>query len=254
MSFTTIAFAESPAGATEQLILGVPDQSHRVNGDDIYVGKHNLVIGVYAGGYAIGSARLSAPSLRRVSSLYIAPLVNDKGGYAQFTTKWLDWRGDSYLPLTTNEALNAYVTGAVNAAHDACVGVWLANGPVVPVHGEIWTVYASHAVSAVSKTWVNTELTWADDLPVGKYQIVGARAYMVKGGLFRFVFIGEANRPGGVCVHEKHLNEDDVQRKGGMGVWGEFDSITPPSVDVLTELAAGDAGGVYMRIDLIKIG
>jgi len=252
--FTTVAFSETYAAATEQLIAGVADQSHRVNGDDIYIGKHNQIVGAYAYGYAIGDCRLSAPSLRRVSTIYIAPLVNDLGGYGQFTSKHLDWRGDCSLPLITNEALNVYSQGGVNAAHNCLVGVWLAEAPITPVKGGIWTVKASHAVSAVEKAWVNTELTWSDDLPVGRYQIVGARAYMVSGGLFRFVFIGAAHRPGGVCVHEQFLQEDNVQRKGGMGVWGEFDSVTPPSVEVITPLPAGDAGGIYMRIDLIKIG
>jgi len=252
--FTTIAFSEVPAAATEQLILGVPDQSHRVSGDDIYVGKYNKLVGAYAFGYALSNCRLSAPSLRRVSSLYVAPLVNDLGGYAEYTSKHLDWRGKSALPLTTNEALNAYGTAAASADQNFLIGVWLADAPIVPVEGEIWTVYAYHAISAVQKVWTNTELTWADDLPVGRYQVVGARAWTTYGGIFRFVFIGEANRPGGVCCHEKFLQEDIVQRKGGMGVWGEFDSVNPPSVDWITPWIAGDDSGIYMRIDLIKIG
>lgn len=251
-----VAFSEIHQNAgSEDAIAGVPDQTSRVNGDDIYIGKFNQIVAAFAYGHSIGNARLTSPSLRALADLYITPLVNDMGGYAQYTTRVVDDRKENPLMLAEGEALNAYITDTQIAADkNDLVGVWLADGAVTPVTGEIITIYAeATAIAGLEKKWVNAEMVWTPDLPVGRYQLVGARCYLGGGGLFRFSFIGEANRMGGICVHDKHLQEDEVFRLGRFGVWGEFDSATPPSLDILPILTAGSTGA-YLRLDLIKVG
>lgn len=255
MAHTLIAFSET-GSATEHELNAVPDQTHRVAGTDIYISKFNKLVGLYAYGHAILSAHVISPSLRRVTPVYIAPQVNDLGGYGQFCSRSLNWRGQSPLSLTTNEAINALArcTGP-GAAMNNVVGVWLAEGALAPVHGEIWTVEANDTdIDPKQNQWVYGELTFATDLPVGRYQIVGAKGWMDNGGLFRFVFPGSIERPGGVLCHEQKLTEDREQRMGGMGVWGEFDSVNPPGVEVLQQLVADATDGVYMDLDIIKIG
>lgn len=253
--FSTVAFSELiAAAATEEYVAAITDQSQKVSGDDLYIGKLNKLVGIYAFGSGLTDARLSSPSLRKISTLYINPLVNDQGGYAPYTTRVFDYRGESPLSLEENEALNAQATCAmVDATLDNLIGVWLADAALAPVVGEIYTVKMSHAVTALNEAWTYTELTTVDDLPVGRYAIVGARCYMGGGGLFRFVFVGESHRPGGICVHETHLQEDFIFRMGHMGVWGEFDSVNPPGLEVISQKVAHDAGGVYLRVDLIKV-
>lgn len=250
--FTTIAFSELLAtDATIAELAGVPDQTHRVHDDDIYIGKLNKVVGEAAMGAQLGDAYLISPSLRRVARKYIAPLVVLPSTY-NFGYLW-NWHGESPLGLDTNEALNAFAEeSVVSAVDNPTIGVWLADGVITPIHGEIWTVKASATFTVAQKAWTNSELTWTPDLPVGKYQIVGARGYMVYPGLFRFNFVGQAHRPGGVVVNENFLTTLPAQRNGGMGVWGEFEQVLPPSIDCLTAHVAGDTG-IYLRIDLIKI-
>jgi len=252
---TLVAFSEMNAGATEELCAAVPDQTHYTEGDDLLIGKLPLLVGAYAKGYAIGDCRLVSPSIRAKADLYVSPLVNDYGGYAPFFPRRIDWRGDCPFPLVTGEKLNAYTqqTG-VAADQNRIVGVWLAEAAPTPVKGEIWTVKAYATGKTIAeKVWTNFELTWEPDLAMGRYQIVGARCYMIGGGLFRFVPRGAENRPGGVCIHESSLVSDEVQRKGNMGVWCEFDSTLPPSLDALPYLVAG-ASEVYLRVDLMKVG
>ncbi|GAI81524.1 unnamed protein product, partial [marine sediment metagenome] len=174
--------------------------------------------------------------------------------HGQWTDRRFDDRHDCPLVLTENEALNAYITDVqIDVNQNDLLGVWLADAPIVPIKGEIWTVYAeATGIVAVEKSWVNGEMAWTPDLPVGRYQIVGARCYLGSGGLFRFSFIGQYHRPGGICVHEQNLQEEKIFRVGNLGVWGEFDSINPPSFDVLCQLPAGTTGA-YLRIDLIRV-
>lgn len=249
---TLVAFSEVPAvAATSGTINAVPDQTHRVSGDDIYIGKFNQLIGECAIGPQITDAYLISPSLRRVARKYVAPLFITPSSYIVPLT-W-NWHGESPLKLDTNEALNAYATEtSLSAVHNDIIGVWLADGPVAPVHGEIWTVHASVSGTFAELAWGNAEMTWTPDLPVGKYQIVGARCYMEEPGLFRFNFVGGFNRPGGVCIHEYHLSTMPWQRNGGMGVWGEFEQVLPPSIDLLPQAVNGETEA-YLRIDLIKI-
>lgn len=249
---TLVAFAECLAtAATIQLITGVPDQTHRVSGDDIYIGKWNKLVGECGMGAQISNAYLISPSLRRVSQKYIQELFLHPSTYIHNLT-W-NWHGESPLSLDTNEALNAYAEeSSVSAAHTPIVGAWLADGPVPPVKGEIQTIHASCTGTYSQKVWNYDDLTFTPDLPVGKYQLVGARCYMVAGGLFRFVFPGQGHRPGGLCISESHITSMPWQHNGGMGVWGEFDQILPPGIELLPQAVAGETEA-YLRIDLIKV-
>lgn len=252
---TLVAFSEINAGATEELCAAVPDQTHYTEGDDLQIGAMPLLVGAYAKAYALGDCRLVSPSIRGKADLYISPLVNDAGGYAPYYPRRIDWRGDCPFPLVTGENLNAYTqqTG-VAADQNRIVGIWLADAAPTPVKGEIWTVKAyATGKTIVEKAWTSFELTWLPDLPVGRYAIVGARCYMIDGGLFRFVPREAPNRPGGVCLHEHSLVSDPIQRLGNMGVWCEFNSSLPPMLEALPYLVAGSSE-VYLRVDLMKVG
>lgn len=251
--FTTVAFSEILAtGGTIAELAAVPDQTHRISGDDLYIGKFNELVGECAIAAQLGNAYLTSPSLRRVARKYIAPLfIHPSSYHIPFT--W-NWHGESPLPLATNEAVNAFCEeSSVSAVHNPTIGMWLADGAITPVKGVIWTIHASASGTFAEKAWTNAALTITPDLPVGKYQIVGARCYMVDGGLFRFNFVGEWNRPGGVCISEYAMASMPWQRNGGMGVWGAFDAILPPTIDLLPQKVAGETAA-YLRIDIIKVG
>lgn len=251
--FTLVAFqeAEPSAAAVAENVAGVPDQHVRVEGDIIYMSELNDILAVYCGGAAtLTEAYLASPSLRRLANYYISPI--ELAGMPVGDDSFI-MHPQSPLSLEENEGLEVIVTdsagvGAVNTT----VGVWLADGPQLPITGEIFHVKATSTITEVVNTWVNGTITFDQVLPVGRYQIVGARCWIDDGVLFRFVPIGAANRPGGLCSGGIGYKAHDLQRNGGLGVWCEFDQITPPSVEVLAnEGAAGTAVELY--IDLIKI-
>jgi len=252
--FTTVAFSEICEGTSEELCAAVPDSTHYTSGDDLMIGKYTKLIAMYASGHALGDCRIVSPSLRTKADLYVSPFVNDLGGYAPYFPRRIDYRGDCPLTLVTNEMLNVYTTSSeVSATQNRVICIWLGEDTVRPVKGEIWTTSAYATGKTIAeKVWTAFELTWAQDLPVGRYQIVGVRCYMVNGGLFRFVPRDTANRPGGVCVHEKALVSDPIQRYGNLGVWLEFDSTLPPQLEALPNAVAGETE-VYLRIDLIRV-
>ncbi len=250
---TIIAYQEAkPADTTPIAISGVADQHVRVDGAIIYMSDINEIIASYVCGHTtLTDAYLASPSLRRLANYAIAPIHSGTPplGDASFIMHPL-----SPLPLEKNEGLEAIVTASATVgAVVTTVVVFLSDAAVMPVDGEIFHVRATATIAAAVDTWANAEVTFDDTLPVGRYQIVGARCFVADGVAFRFVPIGEAYRPGGICSNTLNLKTHDLQRNGGLGVWCEFDQITPPSVEVLVDEGAS-SNDVVLHLDLIKVG
>lgn len=254
--WTTVAFSENKTVDALSVIDGVKDETHKVIGDDLFVGKWNRLIGLYFADIAAQEAYLISPSLRRVSRVYAYPLHQYNSADMNFTRRF-DNRIANPLPLDIGEALNAYIaTSQFSATWATLLGVWLADAPVVPIAGEVHTVKfdsrETGAVDYLAHTWVNEEIDIVPDLPVGRYAVVGARCYANSAGLFRFVSREMANRPGGILCTDISFMDDEVFHGGRMGTWLEFDSVLPPSLDVLQNRDYPDTD-VHGHIDLIRL-
>jgi len=249
MPFTIVAFSESiDAGGALTNVAGVTDDTHRVSGDFIYVGSLNNIIGVVAFTGSTGSrAQLQAPSLRRNVLLDISPVVQGLAGADQDQIHLFP---ASPLPLATNEGLEALSLADPAAAEQVSVVVFLYDGAIAPVSGEIYTVRATASITASTGDWVSGNLTFGQTLPVGRYQLVGARVEGANLVAARFIFVGEVQRAGVIPVADAADREHPLFRKGGLGVWGEFDSTTPPSLEIL---ASGSNTSQVVYLDLIKI-
>jgi len=247
---TTIAFTQEPAVTTEEFIAGVADDTHRVSGDDIYIGKRNQVIAMFGGGHSMQTMRLVSPSLRRFMTPYIHPYLSMAADAYFFTTPVEMCRNP--IPLETNEALNAKcLVSEVHATIDNFVGVSLAEGPIARVNGDIRTMVMEASITATQKTWVASDITLAQDLPVGRYAIVGAACRSNYTGVFRLIGVGQDNRPGGMVTAGSDVIDTTNQRFGNMGVWMEFDQINPPRI----EMCLNVTGSWYsLKLDLMRVG
>ncbi len=246
----TIAFCEVPKVTTEEEIAGVTDQNARVVGDDIFIGKYNHIVAMWGGGHSTQTLRLVSPSLRRLFSPYIHPLYS----YAEDA----DWlyspvlRPESPIALETNEALNALIKASeVHALTYNFCGVSLAVGAVTPVKGDIRTIVIEKTATSAIGAWTNHALSLPIDLPVGRYQVVGAMCRTSKVGSFRLVPVGADHRPGGAMDGGDKSIDCTGQRMGKMGIWCEFDQLTPPSLEICPLMATT---WYSLKLDLIKVG
>lgn len=254
--FTIVAFYESiDQAAAYQFINGVPDLTARVSGDDIQVPSLNQIIAVAAmvETAAAHRARLSAPSLRVLSNLQIAPL---NGGAAAAVEPGspqavVDLR-DSPLALAPQEQLNAEILADPAAAQIQSVIVWLADGPIVPAVGRIFTVRATAVSALVAGTWSPTAINFDEDLPRGRYQIVGF--WPISTGMIaaRLSLVAHAWRPGALGNDLQEDIQNPMFRGGRMGVFGEFEDIEPPTVEALAVSADAAAAQMYY-FDLIQV-
>lgn len=239
MTYHMAAFAESldPAGALVN-VAAVNDDSVFTSGDDIRVPTQ---LPFLMGGAALISAtspvqaQFQSPSLRQVANPDIEPVGLGLvfGDPAEFALQQ-----DSPLSLRGDESLNFLVNSNPASAALHYGLVLFGDGPAQPVKGEIFSVRATMSVTGVANAWVNGGLTFAQDLPVGNYDVVGLRVRAAGLVAARLNFIGGAWRPGvpgAVAI-------DDIIgmpfRYGKMGVMGTFHTNTPPSVEVLAAAAA----------------
>lgn len=233
------AFAESvdPDGTLTN-IAAVQDDTVFTSGDDMrvptalpfLVGEAAL-INVAAG----GAAQVQSPSLRQVANIDVIPVGL---GLTFITPEEISIHGMSPIPLRGDEAVNFLVNGGVTAAAINYGLVWFSDGPVQPVVGNIYPVRAEAVSAGTPLAWENIGLTFAQDLPVGNYDIVGMQVSGAGLVAARLNFVGGAWRPGvpgGVTITD---NIGQQFRHGKMGVLGSFHTNTPPSLDVISATAA----------------
>ena len=250
--FTLIGFYEAQDGlAALHPVKAIQDSHINTNGDDVRIPRfaQNIIgYGVLsAADTALTSARLISPALRRVANIEIGTLIN--------ALVWGDQpetiiHPENPIPVLADEALNLQINSDAASALGEYGLVWLSDGQQSKVTGQMYSIGGSSAVTLSAGTWVNGSLSFSQTLPVGRYQIVGMRARGTNLVAARLNFVGGTMRPGVPAINALGDKDTGAFRYGNMGVFGEFDSITPPTIDCL---GATDSAQDYI-FDLIKVG
>jgi hypothetical protein len=256
--FHTAAFIENvdPAGAFIALNAAA-EQVIRTGGDDIFVPEKLPLVIAAAGGVesnAESFMRLVAPSLRGRSAFQIEPLnlTAAAGVEPGSPHRIMDLRRFP-LKLVAQEQLNAEINSNPAAAQDQWCVVWFADAVPAQAEGDIFTVRATGAQALTDIAWTNVALTMVEDLPRGRYAVVGARFRSDACVAGRVVFVGGTYRPGALGVDAQDDLEHPMFRHGGLGVWGEFEDLDQPTCDFLA-VAADAAEDVYLDLIQVRAG
>lgn len=247
--FHLAAYSESQdTGGVLVPCAALADPSMTVGGDNIQIPDYaSMLMGAMGIGANINRAQLQSPSLRRTVNYEIFPL---NANAEPLTPQAIAMFGEGPIQLDAGEQMQAYVAEGAAGAEQETVLVWLSDGPIQPIAGDIYSVRVTAAATLAAYGWTNAALTFDQVLPVGRYAIVGA-AFLSTGLLaFRFLFQGQTPRPGGVGFDTFSEGPQFGQRFGGWGSWGEFDSTTPPTVDFLSISADTSETGV---LDLVRV-
>jgi hypothetical protein len=243
-----VGYETSASEAALTAITPIPDPTVAVISNDIRIPTQlpNIVAAAAMINSAAATLRVQivTPSLRAIFPFDVAPISNglvfpSLPGFAQI------W--DTPVPLVGLEPMDAFVQNG--AAVMNRVFVWLADGPIKPTTGKIYTVRATATATLVTASWVNSgALTLASTLPAGHYQCVGFRSWSANQCAARIFFVGYPWRPGVLSGTAEATIEWPVFRYGNNGVYGEFDNTTPPTIDFMG--ITDTAENVYL--DLIK--
>lgn len=243
-----VGYETSASNAALTAITPIPDGTVAISGNDVRVptGMSNICLAAAMINSATATlrAQIQAPSLRSVLNFDISPIAN---GLVFPTLQQSSRMWNTPLALQALEPLDVFVQNGAAVMNRAFI--MLCDGPVKPVTGRVYTVRCTGAASLVTATWVNTALTFGQTLPAGQYQVVGLRVWGANACAARLFFVGQGWRPGVLCSTAE-ANQDYLDfRFGNTGVWGAFDSTTPPSLDVM---GITDTAQVVL-LDLIKV-
>jgi hypothetical protein len=249
--FHLLAFEQSidPGGALTP-INAIREEQFAVNGVDFRVPAafpFLVAAAALANDASVTRAQVQSPSLRVLANHDVEPII---AALLFGSPPEAIYHPEAVTPLTPDEALNfAFLSDPAAAVIHRGL-VWISDGPLQMVQGNIFTLRATSVAALVTGTWVNATLTFGQVLPAGRYQVVGLRSRGTNLVAARLVFPEQVARPGVAAVNGIADIDPYWPRFGRMGVYGEFDHTVPPTVDCLGTV---DAAQVHL-IDLLRIG
>lgn len=247
--FHLAGWTQSQDSAVLVPTAGLADQSIQVNGNDIIVPNDvNQLMAAYALGPNLTRASLQAPSLRAIFNQEVYGIDVNAVATDQLL---LEWYGANAIQLAAGEPFEAWMAENNAAASRGTILVWLCDTPPSSLNGDIRTIRVTSANAAVANAWTNITLAFNDVLPSGTYALMGMQLQSTNMQAFRCVFKGGMYRPGAIGQPAITTRQNQVFRHGGLGVWGTFENLTPPSVDVLCNGADAAFAGV---MDLVYLG
>jgi len=228
--FTLAGFFESSGATSLTEINALADPHLSVTGDDVAVPVLGNLAGAYVKSNTGNDGRVVSPSLRRIVTQSIIPvregasdLNRDPENY------WMDLF-EHMIPLDVGEAINLKMSEST--ASDAVYGLlWFADAIEPVPAGPFRTVRASATTTLTANVWTNFALTFDEDLPAGRYAIIGAAGQSAGMVAFRFVLQGYGWRPGTIGMTDVSYVPMSSFRYGRKGSWGEFEHNIPPTVD-----------------------
>ena len=252
--FTTIAWWQSVNPANAYVQLAAPfDPTVFVQSPKIMCPLLNNVVLMSTGLETTVQprSRLVSPSLLTLDRWQICPFNNAAAAAVVPLSppRYMDLR-DSPIVLTPGEMLTNEILSNPAAAQIQWTVICLADGPIKVVAGKIYTVRLTSAVAVTAGAWSAIQPVFDDQLPRGRYQLVGLRGQSATVVALRAIIPGYAWRPGVLGSPNLQDAEFKYTRMGGMGVFGEFEDTAPPSIEWLCN--AADAAQIIFY-DLIQV-
>jgi len=250
MVMTVIAYSESIAQNVMAKINGIPDPPVRVEGKKIFIPAFaTMILAAFGCGTTLDRMRLVSPELRKINNIELTPL--QRGAAAPGSPPAMQSFYDNPVPLVANDILTVEaLQSAAAAERETCVVILCDTRPTPVTGGVMRSVRCTTAITLAANEWTNAALTFTEDLPPGRYQVIGMRARSPNLIAARLVFVGEANRPGVLGVTGIANLEHELFRMGKLGVFGEFEHTTPPTVDFVA--GAADTNPEVI-LDVVKI-
>jgi hypothetical protein len=255
--FTLAAFNRSvdQAGAYAQ-IYAVADPHITIVNNEVQIPEVNklmLVAGMMERA-AANRLRLYSPSLRMKSKFQVTPLNMQAAAdiVPDSPPKVMDLRQNP-LSLIVGERLGAESDGNPAAAQYQSVLVWFCDAVPAPVQGEIFCVRATGATALVANAWTDSALAFDEDLPRGRYAIVGMRALSAGCIAARLFLPGARWRPGCLGVVLQQDLGSPIFRLGQLGSWGEFEDTDTVTGQFLS-ISADATQQVYLDLMQVRSG
>lgn len=248
--FHLLAYTKSvAAGSQNEDIPGVTDGYATLVNNHYVLSKDLRLRLAFAMGANITAARINSPSLRAIALPHICPLevsatVTDVPNIADY---------QNFLPILPRiDEVAVETSNSSGTAERHVVGLWLddvASRPALP--GPVFTVRGAASITTGNLVWGEGSINLESTLPAGRYQVVGLDVVGPNLVFARLRFPEQNMLPGVLARTSQSQNPFPQFRVGRLGMFGEFESIAPPLLQVFGT-AAPTTQIVYL--DLVKVG
>lgn len=145
-------------------------------------------------------------------------------------------------------SMQANIGGTANAQNIAMM-FWGTSIDPVP-QGDIYALHGTSTTAAVALTWTQLTITWDQTIPAGTYAMVGSQHQSTNALGHRWFFKDQILRPGFASLVSLGNISEPSAYYGGWGKFGQFNTYTYPTLEVLVN-GTDNAHDIVMNI--IKI-
>lgn len=227
--FHTLAFRTTSFGTTaDTKVNAVSDDQISIRNNNFFLPQTGRLLFAFAGAGDLVRSRLNCPTWRVISPVQLrqinsAILPASPPAIADYRQNPLTIPAEQELSMESTDG-----TGTTTAVGVAGVS-FRYNAPPA---GDIFTIRATSTTAAVAGSWTNISLTFDDDLPPGKYHLLGMNYIATNAIAARALLSGQNWRPGCVGAAAADQVVHPMFMKGRLGSWGMFDNTVMPQVEV----------------------
>lgn len=245
-----LAFYSSiAASSTNSKINAVEDGLQTIVSNNFLLNDPVKVQRCYINGLGIVEARYNIPSMRSMTLPRIHPV--DKAASPSNDPSVMHY-GDYGPKIMAGEGISLECSTDATSGPLAAYGLlWVAKAFVPAPKGDCFTIKATASVVTTVGVWNRGSLSLENDLPPGKYAVIGADAQGTNLEALRFRFPGQDVLPGVVTQQADGEFLTDHQRFGQMGLFGVFGNITLPTIEVF---GYGTTTTQTIYLDVVKVG
>src|SRR5262245_20793113 len=206
----------------------VTDQATNIFNGRYTFQNDRRVIAAYLQGTGLTNGRITTPTMRLISYPEIYPFTV---GTAPANLPPINFFGDGGPLVVTNDELAVQAGQTSGAAAAADAGLWVQDQYSPPAGGVVTPVKCTAAITGVTRAWVAGPLTFIQQLPAGRYQVVGFAMTGANALFGRLIFPNSPYRPMVVCQQAPGEWDWPKCRSGGMGALGEFHTYGPAQAE-----------------------
>lgn len=236
------------AGLSDVQIAAVQDGILTITNNNFLLPQRARIAWCFGFGTNMSRLRLNTPALRYVGLPSLIPInigttVPSPANIVDLTEKptWVDYIDQVGIDASQTDAL-AQTMNAIVA---------LAFSRKEPSPGQVYRVRATGTITASAGTWVNGTITMDQNLPQGRYEVVGMDCVGTNLIAARLVFPGAPFRPGVICRDAVGSVLPGLFATNVMGSFGFFDFPNLPTLDIYSN-GANTSQQVFL--DLVRVG
>lgn len=234
------AYSESQsAGASLDQLNALADAQLLERNNNFIFRRDTQLQWGWIGGANLTRARIVAPSFRPITNPEIRPfdqslLPPDDPAIFNLMRNPLRLPQDEEIQIETSNNLG---TGSEQTTF--LLSLLIGSRRPMPA-GDVFIWRATSTDAATANTWTNVGLTFDNDLPRGRWAIVGFEYQATNAFAARIIFDGEFFRPGVLAITGLGNRPHPIMVDGSLGMLGEFDAFRPPEVEVLNNSTDAD--------------